>query len=317
MRLPRSLTRVLVLGALLAGAAAHAQAEITLRLNPELGAGYEVFTTMDTTTQQTMMGTESKTAQEVHSLQEMVFEQAEEEGAFDVVTTITAYTVDMLEDGTGLMGGEDGDASPMEAVADAMVGHAFNMTMLATGQVTSVSGMDEMVDRLFEAMGTEDVPEEMMGMLRDGMKAEFGDDAMKQMMSQAFLSFPKEPIEVGDSWSMTMSLLGMRLASEMTLGSVEGGVATVASEIVIEPDPERDPSFGAFSMSYERLEGAGTGSYRIDVASGMLIDADFTQDFEATMRVTIPGMPAEMAAQMPPIPVVSSSFAHMEAQKLD
>lgn len=307
----------MTLGALLMSGAVVAEAQVTLRLNPDLGAVYELFVSVDTTTEHVLMGEESTTTEEAHALHEVVFEQEETADEFTAEATITAASQDVIGEGSEFMtASPDGGSSPLEALSQAAVGHSFAMTVSSGGVVTSVSGLDEIVDTLFESL---DMPEEMKPRLRATLGAQFGDMAMHKRMSQAFVVFPEAPIAVGGSWSVKAAEDGMDATSSMTLESMEDGVATITEMSKLEPytDPAGGVGAGEFTMGYEDVSGSIVASHRVDLATGMVIDADITQDMTATLRLTVPGMPEEVAAQMPPVPMVVSTVTHIEIQRLD
>ena len=154
-------------------------------------------------------------------------------------------------------------------------------------------------------------------MLTDALKQQFGDAPMQQTMSQAFVTFPPGPVAIGASWRVEMSTMGLRAVSEMTLESVEGGVATIVETTTMEPDPDHEPEVGALSFTYDQVDGSAGATYRVDVETGMLLDADLEQEMAATINVSMPGMPEGFASQMPPIPMVMSAVAHVELVKLD
>lgn len=165
-----------------------------------------------------------KMAQTVTSTTRMEVESVAEDGA----ATVRSSTEAMRVESKSPMGGEmvydsadpkgaDAD-SPVAAVFDAMIGQGFTMVITPGGEVRSVDGMDELIDRLAANAG---VP-----MALDNLKKSMGDAAMQGAMEQAFKMWTKEGVEPGDTWTGALEnavpMLGtMKIDATMTLKDVK------------------------------------------------------------------------------------------------
>ena len=315
MHNPRATIRAGVLLAVLLTAFGCGGPTLRLRMNPDIGAIYESTTTVDTTAQQTVMGQEIGSTQTVRTVLETRFERAED--GESLVASTTYKSTSMTMEGTA---GEQefdsqadgGMSDPMAAVSSALVGQSFTMTLAPNGRVTSVSGLDDMAASILASV---ELPNAMKTTLRESMQQQFGDAAMQNMMSQAFVALPSTDIAVGESWTADATVMGALTRTTLTLATVDDGIATitVAGSMEVAPD-EEEPGGMAF-VSYDALTGSQSGTYRLDVATGVLLRADITSDMTATMRFAMPGVAEEIAAQMPPIPVVTTSTVTVETNR--
>ncbi len=289
--------------------------KLRLRLNPEDGATYEVTMTTTTTSTQTIMAIETQSTQEMRMVQEMAFSHLDDGAGFEVVVTYVSASMDM--DITGNDTTIDLDAmisSPMDTVLAGFEGASFTTTMSPTGKVTSVSGIGEMVARMFDAV---DLPEAMKETMRDSMKQQFGDEAMQKMMGQAFLAFPEDDIAVGESWDMTMAIMGMRVSSTFTLAALDGDIATITTDSTMAKDTDYEPGPDVIGVIYEELDGDQVGAYRLDTKTGMMLDADMTMEMTATIRPSMSGLSEAIAAMMPAIPMTATTTVRIESRKVE
>ena len=103
----------------------------------------------------------------------------------------------------------------------------------------------------------------------------WSDDAMKQNMSQAYLTFPDRPLEVGDTWNdqvTTTNPFGtMTLSSASTLKTVAGAadpqVVTVASTLTLRQDSST-PGAGPMGMTVKMDEATGDRETLFNAARG-------------------------------------------------
>ena len=315
MPLLRLAPRLVALAAVLLIATGCGGGKVRLRLNPEDGATYEITMTTTTTSTQTIMAIETQSTQEMRMVQEMAFSRLDDGAGFEVVVTYVSASADM--DITGNDTTIDLDAimsSPMDAVLAGFEGASFTTTMSPAGKVTSVSGIDEMVARMFDAV---DLPDTMQSTLQASMEQMFGDEAMQKMMGQAFMALPEGEVEVGDSWEATMSVMGMRLSSTFTLAALDGDIATITTLSTLAKDADYAPGPDVIGVVYEELDGKQVGSHRLDTKTGLMIDADLTQEMTATVRASMPGLSDVLAAAMPVIPMTATTTIRVESRKVE
>lgn len=158
----------------------------------------------------------------------------------------------------------DAQQNPLTQPLAAMVGTSLTMKVTPEGKTLEVSGMDEMADK----MGAKLPPAARANLDQQakGMTNQFD-----QMM--AFL--PKEPVDIGDSWSATMEMatdpnMPMSVDATYTLYDRKEGVA------IIKVDGKMKGGQG--------LSGTMTGTMRLDEATGWNQGGDMTMNMTGNVQ---------------------------------
>ena len=183
-----------------------------------------------------------------------------------------------------------GEVPPAARGFAALAGQQFTIVLTRDGKVTEVRGVQEMLDAV---VGKLDLPP---GPTRDGMakmmKEQFGETAMKEQMQNLFAFYPAQPVAVGESWTHNVRIsmgFPMVLENTYTLKSRQGGLATIAVETKLSPNPDAKPmEIGAVSIAYA-LSGTQSGETTIDEATGWTTGAKLKQDIAGEMTMTAGG----------------------------
>jgi hypothetical protein len=127
------------------------------------------------------------------------------------------------------------DASPTDAISNALVGSTYQVYVTADGHIDRVEGLDMVVDKVVAQLAADAPPEVLAGMSA-GLRASLGNDANARMLEQATLALPRTPQPVGGTWSANADLelmLGVGIAMEYacTLLDVQAPLATVSCDI--------------------------------------------------------------------------------------
>lgn len=153
-------------------------------------------------------------------------------------------------------------SSPL-ATMGRLVGKSFEITLTDEGKVTSIKGVDALLNSMVDPANPNAVA------MRAQMSKSMNDSTLRSTTEQAFNIYPSHPVKPGDTWSTTTSLamgaLSMRVASTYKLNSVSNGLAHlgVASKMIGQ---------GAMDM-----DGTQTGTLDVETATGMLTDSKITQ----------------------------------------
>lgn len=160
-------------------------------------------------------------------------------------TTVTRQQATALPTGTQLDVSVleysiDHDAPPAEgdptaAIAAAMVGASYQVTMDPAGKVTGVTGMDRMMESVVDSM-SKDLPDAAREGMRAALSSLIGEDAMARLTERSTAALPSEPKAVGDSWSRDVDMalamgIGIDLDYSCNLESVQASLATVRCDV--------------------------------------------------------------------------------------
>lgn len=158
-------------------------------------------------------------------------------------------------------------SSPL-ALMGGLVGKHFTVGVTDAGRVTSVEGVDQLVNSLVDPANPNAVA------MRAQMTQTLNDKSLKSMMEQSFNIYPTHPVRPGDTWtkatSVAMGPTTMSANTTYKLASVHNGVAhlDVNSKLAGQ---------GAVSLS-----GTQTGTMDVDVATGLLTSSQLKQNLSGS-----------------------------------
>lgn len=146
-------------------------------------------------------------------------------------------------------------------VLGALKGGQFQFTMNDSGQVGSISGIQDMMQRIMSSINVPGA-----SAMVSGIGSTFNDENFKQNIQQSFGMYPNKPVKPGDTWQNTteMNNQGMilKLDNTYTLQSVDGNNANVKVDSKIS-------SQGAMSIN-----GTMSGTMKFDVPTGLPLDGN-------------------------------------------
>lgn len=150
----------------------------------------------------------------------------------------------------------------MGKVLGAMKGGEFTFTMNDKGKIGSVTGINEMMNKMMSS-----VPG--AGAMSGSMGSAFNEDNFKQNIQQAFGMYPDKPVKPGDSWTSTMNMnnggMQMKLDNTYTLESVTGDNANVKVNSKISP---------LAGATIANIDGTMTGTMKYDIPTGVPVNGD-------------------------------------------
>lgn len=168
-----------------------------------------------------------------------------------------SYDSDTPPDSTDMIGGMLGK------ILGVMKGAEFGFTMNAKGEIGSVSGIDELMERMqanvpgASAMGA-------------GIGNSFSEENFRQNMQQAFGAYPGKPVKPGDTWTntATTNTSGMQLETTnvYTLESVSGNIANVKMTSKL--------ATASVDTAAAGIDGTGSGNIMFDIPSGIAVDGN-------------------------------------------
>lgn len=153
-------------------------------------------------------------------------------------------------------------SSPLSTMGR-LVGKSFEITLTDQGKVTSIKGVDALLDSMVDPANPN------AAAMRAQLSNSMNDSTLRSSTEREFSIYPSHPVKPGDTWSTTTSLamgiLSMRVASTYKLNSVRNGLAYlgVTSKMTGQ---------GAMDM-----DGTQTGTLEVETATGMLTDSKIAQ----------------------------------------
>jgi hypothetical protein len=295
---------ILALVALLPSSPARAGEEkVDLRFRLEKGQEYKVLTTMEQEIVQWLQGNEMEVLQTIGIGQTLKVTDVDDKGAMTVAATFGPVAMKMEgPQGSFEFDSEDPpDEVPLAAQGmAAILGCSFTMKFTPKGKIEELTGVDEMLDKMFEGIELPDG--ELKDKMLEDMKKQFGADALKEMMENMMAMFPDKPVGVGDFWKQKVTItrgFPMVIESTYTLAGREDGVAELEVESTIEPNADAEPmKVGPMSMKF-KLKGTQEGTLKINEATGWFVEGKMTQEMEGETIISgAPGQGEEMSIPM-------------------
>jgi hypothetical protein len=282
----------LLLAALASASCGKGEA-VELRLRLEKGKTYAQDMEMEQAITQTLGGNESTMDQSIGM--GIAYTVEDVDAAGDMKVSCTFDRVSLRQKGP--MGEVAYDSrNPPPSVPPAaqgvamLVGKGFRFTLGARGDAKEFQGMSAALEAMAEGL---DVPEgPMRDSLMEGLKGQFGDEAMKDMMEKAMKVYPERPVAPGESWPVRLDLrkpMALSMDNTFRLVEVRGGAAVIDSESAITTPADAPPMvMGPVSVRYS-LTGSQKGRMEMDVASGWVRSADLALELSGQLDIQGPG----------------------------
>lgn len=268
------------------------------KFNPSLklskGAIYNGSITTDQNIEQTYMGTSQKNKEK--NTFEFHIEVTEVQADGNMVLQFIYDRFLMKSENNGQTSEYDstnpgGATNPMSAI----IGHTITMIMTPRGDVTKVTGLERLYDKITSQFG--DLPAETKQQVLDGLKQQFGDESMKQMLGQQMTMYPDNPVAIGESWEKKFSLtsgMAMNIDNKLTLNKYEGDLATISIVSTVSPNQSGAPmTIGDVKIGYN-LTGTQTGEMTMETKTGMVSRSSLHQKLEGTLKMEMSGQNMEV-----------------------
>lgn len=172
---------------------------------------------------------------------------------------------------------------PFSATLAQVVDKEFEARISEKGEVTELIGLEEMIADI--TGGSEEEPNEMSAVLSSG----FGDSGFRNNVEGVTHIFPDKPVNVGDTWSRDQnSNTGFPLVikNTYTLKSVNGDLAVIDVKGPVSVNPEQERAeMGGMEVLYF-IEGERTGTLTVDIKTGWVVEATFTDDIGGSLTIS-------------------------------
>ena len=97
---------------------------------------------------------------------------------------------------------------PSSASDQFMAGQSVEMKMSARGEISEIRGLEKIWDKAFSSKNTPGMTPAMRSQMRANMNKMFGEKTIKSLTEQSGMSFPENPVRVGDSWMQRIETSG-------------------------------------------------------------------------------------------------------------
>lgn len=290
LRFTREFT--LVAGAALVLSTACYGQEFVYRLDPELGVSYQGSTTTETSMQSQVQGMDVDVSTTMRMDHDVVFETGTDD------TVVGRYTATSVSAEVGGMSGLNQAPFDLNDLYQGMVGVTLTTVMTRDGEIVEFDGIEAMMEAMLDRL---EAPDELRAAVSQFVEGNFGEDQMKQMTGHSGLSMPDHPVVVGDTWTGSVSALGIALETTYTLAGRSDGLASIEATGSLSGTEDAGfefpglPSMPGLEMRYENLSGALEGSYELDEATGLTSAYSMNMTLETDMVMEMPqveGQPA-------------------------
>lgn len=283
---------------------------VTLRIRPEVGSTQKFTLTQEQAMTMSMgpMGEQKTSAVNRLEMTQKVLGVADngdvtleftyDRAVMEVESPQGAMTVDSAEPGEGATD------NPMTMI----IGKPIAVTLSDRAEVKGVTGLDAMFEELASAAEAEPSMAPVLEMLR----ASFSDESMAQTFQQSFPVLPEEAVGEGSTWTwsgeMSNPAFGtMTLNQSFEVLGFEERSGRDCVKTAVQLSMEHEGTFPLLDKMRETMAGqgqeidmsatlgksTGAGTVWLDRATGMTVAMDTTSDFDMTMEIGIPGMPAD------------------------
>lgn len=180
---------------------------------------------------------------------------------------------------TGMMGNasysssDNSDYDPMVKMLQGMTKGQFAITMTKYGKVTSMSGLEEMMDNMYSSMG---LSASDAAQVKAMMQQSFSEEKMMEQM-QSMAIYPDYPVAIGDSWEMVAKTSQMELNNVYTLEKVDDDEVVIAVESEI--------SAGSIEGFEGTIAGTQNGTNVVHRSSGWIKESKIKQDITGDGKI--------------------------------
>lgn len=288
--------------------------KIDLKLNLQKGDKFYVLTVSEQDITQSMMGQEIKIAQTIRMGSDYDVVDVLKNGDFNIKVTYQriAYRQDSQYASVDYDSDKpDAEVSEQAKAFAALKGISFSFICDEKGNVSNVTGTDEMLDKIIASYGSE-LTESKKEAVKKSLEMQFGDEALKSTLSSLMNIYPEKPVKTGSSWSRMIELnVGMPIVLDNTwkLNSVKKGQAFVSINTVITANSAAEPmEIQGMTMKYE-LKGSQEGELIIDIETGLTKSSIMNQKLSGKMLMSGGMLPEAMEV---PIQIETKASVTME-----
>lgn len=173
---------------------------------------------------------------------------------------------------------------PMARGFAEIVGESFVLVLDKAGQPIAVRGVDELLASMVAKLKLENEPEEKAAKVKHALEQHFNEKSLLTTFRQTFGFYPAKPLSIGDSWERTFDMAqgaGMSIANKWTLV----GASDSAADIDVSSKISSESSANSDAPMSQELSGTQTGKMKIDLSTGMPVEASLNQALSGTISI--------------------------------
>ncbi|MCY6960290.1 DUF6263 family protein [Clostridium brassicae] len=175
--------------------------------------------------------------------------------------------------------------NPLGAIYGGIIGKGFTVKLDKKGQVLDIKGMNELLDSLVEKIPASDQEKKAV---KDALKENFGDEAIKSMVKQTMNYYPQKSIKTGDTWENKYdikAIFPMSVSNKWKLIGEKDGALNVEVQSTIAADTKNKPIDFMGLKANMKLDGDCKGTIDISKDNGLIQKGSMTQNMNGNMEI--------------------------------
>lgn len=267
-----------------------------LKLTIRPGETFRMSMTLDSNTSTGMLGLTFKIDHTVTMDHEFSVKSVDRNRIATVNASYTRIKVKILTD--GLQGGPNNieyDTAggyytnhKIAQLLDAIIGKPYTMKIASSGRIVEIKGLKEIIN---SALAKLDPQQASL------YQSYFSDRTFQELMEFMFYIYPENLINTGDTWSRESTIsqgFSAQMYTEYTLQSRNAASSRISVKGTIHSTPESSLTGIAGMTLSVSMDGAHTGFYIVDNATGWVKNGMITQNIEGETSVADAGPVAGM-----------------------
>lgn len=283
-KLNKNITRLAV-AALIILSSCTGNKKVKIAFNPELNKNYVMNYSTEMKMGMTMMGKTMDIKMNMGVESGLMATKSSAENKH-LAFTYNAMSFDMGQGGMNMRYDSKSpstDSSPVTMIMSKMFNSLINkkieFDMSPKGEITNVTGYDVIIKEMMASVDS--IPGSAAQM--EGMKNQFGENQIKQMMSQGFNFYSEKEVGEGDEWetssNLNMDYMKFTMKNKYKMLSMDGNVAKISLNGTMATGGETNSNEMQVNVD---IKGTITGTLDVDIKTGMPISSNMKMDLKGS-----------------------------------
>ena len=264
-----------------------------MNINVKAGDVYKYHTLTDITSNSEIVGQSTTTKQATTTDFKITIDSVDSEGNIAMKYIFDNIKFESETEGEKLTyDSSNSNTNDFSKVYKSIIGKGFSTKMTKHGEVTEVSGVDDIINTMIDAMEIDPSNDAYLQETKANLQSSFGDNALKTLIQQSTKVFPENDVKVGGSWSIENtinSIVEINTKTIYTLDKIENNIAHISVQSDFTTDSSKTHNYSGMDMTTD-LVGKVTGTIRIDTTNGFLSEGEITQQMSGKMSVVVPSI---------------------------